>query len=952
MEKRAINPWLLCALCACLVCVGLSQARAGEIDKELLNGFQTNATQNFFVQFKDKADLSAAYSIKDWAERGRYVWDRLVAVADKSQKQALAYLKSQGLAYKSIKIDNSIYVKGGSLNQALALSSLPGVERVTPEKIFPLPEPLPGTIAAQIDGVEWGIADIKANDVWSGFGVRGEGIVVANIDTGVLYTHAALVTQYRGNLGGGSFDHNYNWWDPSRVCGNPSTAPCDNNGHGTHTMGTMVGDDGGSNQVGVAPAAQWFACKGCESNSCSESALLECADFILAPWDLSKSNPDPAKRPHIVNNSWGGSGGDSWYRDKVQAWSAAGIFPAFSAGNAGSSCNTLGSPGDYQESFGTAAHDITRTIAYFSSRGPSAFSGPRVKPNLSAPGVNVRSAWNDGSYNAISGTSMASPHTAGAVALLWSAVPSLIGQISSTFDALELYTDKTAPAGNCGGPGGGTLPNYTYGNGYLNILTAVAAMSNPAPYLTFNSAQVNDEEGCLPNGELDPGESALIAVELKNIGLLDATNVSATISSSSPYVIITNATASFPDIPTGETGWSQEPQFAVTVSSATPPMTKIAFTLEITADGFSGTSSFTLSAGGFIVSPLEPFNFIDATVGTPLNLGDDQASSRSIGFGFNYLGTTYDTVLISSNGYITFGTNGTEWVNTGIPDPLEPNNLIAPFWDDLNPGAAGNVYVLLTGEAPNRIFTIEWAGVPHYSNVGNATFEINLYEGINHIVFQYLDVMFGDPNYDKGASATVGVENADGTAGIEFSYNSPSLNDTMAIRFAPRTCGGPSECYALTLSHTGSGSDPVPSPLHSPGCPEGAYTPGTLITLTASPASGWKVKNWSGTNNDASTSTTNTVTMPWNDHAAAVNYVQQACFIATAAFGTAMEEKVSTLSAFRDKVLMSRDTGRAFVHAYYKYSPPVAEYIAQRAWLKHLVRVLLAPVVGLASLVL
>ena len=120
--------------------------------------------------------------------------------------------------------------------------------------------------------MEWGIANINADDVWSTHGVTGEGIVVGNIDTGAQFDHPALVAQYRGNIGGGSFDHNYNWFDPSNICRSP--APCDNNSHGSHTMGTMVGDDGAANQIGVAPGAKWIAAKGCESNSCSDPALL------------------------------------------------------------------------------------------------------------------------------------------------------------------------------------------------------------------------------------------------------------------------------------------------------------------------------------------------------------------------------------------------------------------------------------------------------------------------------------------------------------------------------------------------------------------------------------------------------------------------------------------------------------------------------------------------------
>ena len=169
--------------------------------------------------------------------------------------------------------------------------------------------------------------------------------VVANIDTGTQFNHPALVGQYRGNTGGGTFDHNYSWFDPSDVCGSPSLVPCDNNGHGTHTMGTMVGDDGnpGPNQIGVAPHARFIAAKGCETNSCSDSALLASAQWILAPTDLAGQNPRPDLRPNIVNNSCGGGGGDPWYQASVDAWIASGIFPAFSNGNAGPGCASSGS---------------------------------------------------------------------------------------------------------------------------------------------------------------------------------------------------------------------------------------------------------------------------------------------------------------------------------------------------------------------------------------------------------------------------------------------------------------------------------------------------------------------------------------------------------------------------------------------------------------------------------
>ena len=229
-------------------------------------------------------------------------------------------------------------------------------------------------------------------------------------------------------------------------------------------MGTMVADDDPSLtwQAGMAPNATWIACKGCETNSCSDTALNACADWILAPGGSA------ANRPNVVNNSWGGGGGDTWYQAKVQAWVAAGIFPAFSAGNS-SGCSSLGSPGDYQESFGTTGHDVNRNHSY--AQGPSAFGHePYTKPNISGPAVSVCSTiptnqWTCG----YSGTSMASPHTAGAVALLWSCNPSLVGQVDLTFQALQNGADTPTPAiPSCGVPPD-NQGTYEDGYGYLNI---------------------------------------------------------------------------------------------------------------------------------------------------------------------------------------------------------------------------------------------------------------------------------------------------------------------------------------------------------------------------------------------------------------------------------------------------------------------------------------------------
>ena len=334
--------------------------------------------------------------------------------------------------------------------------------------------------------MEWGVDRINAPQVWSTYNDRGENIVVGNVDTGVLYTHGALVAKYRGNLGGGNFNHNYNWWDPSAVCGRGT--PCDNNGHGTHTMGTMVGDDGdpGTNQIGVAPHATWIAAKGCETNSCSTNALLSSGQFMVAPTNLNGQNPQPNLRPDIVSNSWGnGNGGDTFYQAIVQAWVASGIFPSFASGNSGPGCGTVWSPGSYSESYTVGSFDINNVIASSSSRGPSPLGGI-IKPNIAAPGVNVRSSWNNGSYQILSGTSMATPHLSATVALMWSAVPALRRNISGT----EAILNQTAidTAGTCGGT---TENNNTWGEGKLDALAAVAAAVGPTASSAASSASAS-----------------------------------------------------------------------------------------------------------------------------------------------------------------------------------------------------------------------------------------------------------------------------------------------------------------------------------------------------------------------------------------------------------------------------------------------------------------------------
>ena len=410
--------------------------------------------------------MSAASAIAGWDQRGQAVVDALRRTANASQSDVRKQLSLEGVSYQPFWVANTILVRNGSDSLAQTLASFGNVTRLRSPQTYSVPTPTPGQIENTINAVEWGIARIRADQVWSTFGVRGEGITVANIDTGVDFDHGALVGKYRGNLGGGTFNHNYNWFDPSNVCGNPSLTPCDNNNHGTHTMGTMLGDDGGTNQIGVAPGARWIAAKGCETNTCSDAALLASGQWVLAPTDLGGGNPRPDLRPQIVNNSWGGGFNDTWYLSTVQAWRAAGMFPAMSNGNSGPACSTSTSPGDYAEAYSSGAFDINNVLYVNSSRGPAA---GRIKPNLTAPGVNVRSSVNGGGYAAFTGTSMASPHTAGTVALMWSAAPSLIGDFTQTAAILNQTAVDTSDL-TCGGT---AANNNVWGEGKLDALAAV-----------------------------------------------------------------------------------------------------------------------------------------------------------------------------------------------------------------------------------------------------------------------------------------------------------------------------------------------------------------------------------------------------------------------------------------------------------------------------------------------
>jgi len=458
-----------------------------------------NGRSTFFVYLAEQADLSGVGSIRDWTGRGEYVVSRLQEMAQRTQPAVLTGLRPHVLTgeatdVRSFWIVNALAVTAGR-KTVDALAVRPDVTYLELAPVVQMPEPIAEAPAIAPQAVEWGVHKIRADDAWRDFGVNGAGIVVANIDTGVDYTHPALAGKYRGTATG---SHNFNWYDPT---GTYPTRPGDNNGHGTHTMGTMVGDDGAGNQIGVAPGARWIAVKGCASRTCAGTDLLKAAEWILKPCPISvapgSASCDAGKRPHVVNNSWGGCpGGNRWYQSSLLAWRAANIFPAFAAGNCGPGESSMASPGDYAETFATGATDSADLIASFSSRGPSSLT-PKVKPDVVAPGRGVRSSVPGGGYASYSGTSMASPHTAGAVALILDANPAL------SVDQVESLLMRTAH------DLGRTGPDCDYGYGRIGAYAAVAQANDVVPWL---SAQPT-------SGNVAAGGEQIISLTLNAAGL-------------------------------------------------------------------------------------------------------------------------------------------------------------------------------------------------------------------------------------------------------------------------------------------------------------------------------------------------------------------------------------------------------------------------------------------------
>lgn len=474
----------------------LSSKAKISLDLQLrLNSNEKN--HEVLVIMAEQADLRMVNLLTRKADKGRYVTNTLRSAALTSQKAMVEWLASQKVPFRRFYIRNMIAIPNASAALIRQIAARHDVARIIADveietnRVRPRPSP---TLEYEQnnDGIGPNIVSTGADRVWSEFNVHGENIVVASQDTGAQWTHPALKSSYRG-FANGVIDHSLSWHDAIHApimdginpCGVSAIAPCDDDQHGTHTVGTMVGDDGSSNKIGMAPKAQWMACRNMDRGTGRPSTYLECFEFFLAPYaqGTDSFSGDPSKAPHIINNSWGCPASENCHGDEMmpalEALAQAGIMVVVSAGNEGPACGTIAdTPAHHTDlTLSVGAHDHRNGgIASFSSRGPSGFDGG-IGPDVTAPGVNVRSAVPGDGYEGTmwSGTSMAGPHVAGLVALMWSAQPKLIGQIQETIQIIRQTATPKTTTQMCGNIPGDQIPNNTYGYGSIDAFKAVEA---------------------------------------------------------------------------------------------------------------------------------------------------------------------------------------------------------------------------------------------------------------------------------------------------------------------------------------------------------------------------------------------------------------------------------------------------------------------------------------------
>ncbi|MCC7141301.1 MAG: S8 family serine peptidase [Candidatus Eisenbacteria bacterium] len=495
LSPRRIPAWIGATLTAVVAAGTLlpGAAFAGRLHpalQEELSSLSLNDQATAIIVLKDQVDLDALQASLRARRANRAEWHREVVLAlqekaAESQATLLRELeakKQSGLVegYTPYWISNLVVVRAqrATIEELANRFDVEQVERnFKPLLIEPIAPATPGDGQSPLTaiGITPGVKAINANKVWYELDIRGEGALVANMDTGVDGNHNALKTRWRGF--GGAQPWQECWLD---VLGTNTQQPTDTGGHGTHVMGSITGL-AVNDTIGVSPGSQWIACNAINQGVGSgfDNDVIQCFQWLADP-DGNAGTVDDV--PDVVQNSWRineGFGGN--YTDCDTRWNAAidgceasGVVVTFSAGNEGPGSQTIGSPSDRATTlynvFSVGAVDCTNdntfpyNIAGFSSRGPTGCNVPadhKIKPEICGPGVDVYSSWPGGSYTLLSGTSMSGPHLAGVVGLMRSVNPDLPVE-----DVKRILMETARDEGTAG-------EDNTYGWGFVDAYEAV-----------------------------------------------------------------------------------------------------------------------------------------------------------------------------------------------------------------------------------------------------------------------------------------------------------------------------------------------------------------------------------------------------------------------------------------------------------------------------------------------
>jgi len=613
----------------------------------------------------------------------------------------------------------------------------------------------------------------QAAEAWAAGNIGNSNVHVVVIDEGVQFTHPDLAANMWTNTAdpvngvdddGNGYTDDIHGWDFVNNDGSVYDAGGDS--HGTHVSGTIGGV--GGNGLGVA-GVNWdvtiISAKFLGLNGGTTADAIRAVDYAT---DLkTRLGLDIV----ATSNSWGGGGFSQALLDAINRGGDAGILFVAAAGNNGANiegggyypatyqCTTKadGTPRGWDCLVSVAAIDSTGARASFSNYGATAV-------DLGAPGVGVNSTLPTDTYGSYSGTSMATPHVSGAVALCASINPSL--GAAALRNAVTGSTAATASLSGLTATGGrldvGTMqsacnPPTAPVDGAPSALTATP-VSAKAIRLDWTDGATNESFQEVERAASTGGTCGAFTL-VATVGANSTSTVIGGLAGETTYCFRIRAGNNF-DTGSGRSlsAWSNE----ASATTLTPP------------------PAFRCSAA--------PFAWVDATTATTRSLTDDSSVQVPIGFSFPFYGDPFTDVHVASNGLLAFGAGTTVYSNASIPATGVPNNFAAGWWDDLNPGVGGSVRTQTIGTAPNRRFVASWLDVPIYGIAASGiTFQMILEETTGAVTTQYLDTSTGNAAYDRGASATVGTENGDGTTGTQVSYLRASLADGTALRCTTAT---------------------------------------------------------------------------------------------------------------------------------------------------------------------